>query len=517
MSSFPNRHCLRAQQNLCNDLWDQAYLALKAKDQNLVESCEKILSLESEAEGVIFKDNVSTTTPSAASHGLEREEQMLKLIKKKLQSMDVSKWRRKLGTKSVEIREKVDKLVDTTLFIKDYVATVLSPSTRAALAWAGICILLSLVLNSSQQHHININGLEYISCLIHRYYVREQLRCSQYSSSREMPSLKGLFKVQKDLEAQAVKLYTLVLEYQIRSLRKFAHPFLLSLGRDMIKADNWEELLKGVKEYDLVCQRSFQVIDLEKLHRGFAEQDQRLERLLDAYNLQMQGYEQLHAVAKKTLKAVEAKSKDQEATFRTEEEIRCHQVFRTTGYEESKNRNPESVEGFTLWLLGYPKYRLWESTLTAALLWISANPGSGKSVLSKSLVDKQCHLLFLQRRQHGSTECNKCIVCHLHQLFSAKRELLKYAMPDLRLNGAMLPKLLPTLWSILLRTAADPQAGQVFCILDVLDECEEQRRFELIESFNHVYGNLTHEESGARLKFSLHLAHSSILNGASKG
>ena len=34
-----------------NDLWDQAYLALKAKDQNLVESCEKILSLESEAEG----------------------------------------------------------------------------------------------------------------------------------------------------------------------------------------------------------------------------------------------------------------------------------------------------------------------------------------------------------------------------------------------------------------------------------------------------------------------------------
>ena len=191
-----------------------------------------------------------------------------------------------------------------------------------------------------------------------------------------MPSLKGLFKVQKDLEAQAVKLYTLVLEYQIRSLRKFAHPFLLSLGRDMIKADNWEELLKGVKEYDLVCQRSFQVIDLEKLHRGFAEQDQRLERLLDAYNLQMQGYEQLHAVAKKTLKAVEAKSKDQEATFRTEEEIRCHQVFRTTGYEESKNRNPESVEGFTLWLLGYPKYRLWESTLTAALLWISANPGT---------------------------------------------------------------------------------------------------------------------------------------------
>ena len=83
---------------------------------------------------------------------------MLKLIKKKLKSMDVSKWRRKLGTKSVEIREKVDKLVDTTLFIKDYVATVLSPSTRAALAWAGICILLSVWTTSDPFRHFILVG-----------------------------------------------------------------------------------------------------------------------------------------------------------------------------------------------------------------------------------------------------------------------------------------------------------------------------------------------------------------------
>jgi hypothetical protein len=52
------------------------------------------------------------------------------------------------------------------------------------------------------------------------------------------------------------------------------------------------------------------------------------------------------------------------------------------------------------------------------------------------------------------------------------------------------------------RPAADPEAGEVVCILDALDECEGPRRHELIERLCGFFDNpRKHEPNKARLKF----------------
>jgi tetratricopeptide (TPR) repeat protein len=75
----------------------------------------------------------------------------------------------------------------------------------------------------------------------------------------------------------------------------------------------------------------------------------------------------------------------------------------------------------------------------------------------------------------------------LHQLFSWKRALLKHAIPDFVEDGDMLPRLFSKLWNILSKAARDPQAGEIICVLDALDECEEQGRFKLIDTLTKFY------------------------------
>ena len=57
-------------------------------------------------------------------------------------------------------------------------------------------------------------------------------------------------------------------------------------------------------------------------------------------------------------------------------------------YEQFKDRNSERRKGTRQWFLQHENFRKCEDSSSSKLLWISANPGYGKSVLLSSLVDK---------------------------------------------------------------------------------------------------------------------------------
>lgn len=95
------------------------------------------------------------------------------------------------------------------------------------------------------------------------------------------------------------------------------------------------------------------------------------------------------------------------------QEQRCHQVFKTSTYEDYKDRNQARVNGTCQWVLDHSQFRRWRRSEHDDLLWISADPGCGKSVLAKSLVDRDldddgrsviCHFFFKdneEQRQSG--------------------------------------------------------------------------------------------------------------------
>lgn len=74
--------------------------------------------------------------------------------------------------------------------------------------------------------------------------------------------------------------------------------------------------------------------------------------------------------------------------YKDEQDRKCNKVFKTSEYERHKNRNPDRVKGICQWLLSDPKYQSWVKSSHDNLLWISADPGCGKSVLTESLIEK---------------------------------------------------------------------------------------------------------------------------------
>jgi hypothetical protein len=48
----------------------------------------------------------------------------------------------------------------------------------------------------------------------------------------------------------------------------------------------------------------------------------------------------------------------------------CHQVFKTSTYEQFKNINPDRVEQTCQWALSHPTYQRWKDSAIDDLLWL---------------------------------------------------------------------------------------------------------------------------------------------------
>ena len=169
---------------------------------------------------------------------------------------------------------------------------------------------------------------------------------------------------------------------------------------------------------------------------------------------------------------------------RTEKEDECIQCL-TSNYRESKDRNEQRVPETCKWVLENSKFMDWQKGIFS-LLWVSADPGCGKSVLSRALIDDRlvsvaqeqpslCYFFFKDDDESRKTRAN-ALCAILHQFFVQKPALLKHEMPFYNNNGGKLRTMFRDLWDILILCALDSEAGEIVCILDALDECGEEAR-----------------------------------------
>jgi len=186
--------------------------------------------------------------------------------------------------------------------------------------------------------------------------------------------------------------------------------------------------------------------------------------------------------------------------------MECHQALRTCNYEEFKNINPPRAPNTCRWALNHVQYQNWLQTDHDDLLWISADPGCGKSVLSKALVDdipgpvqvSVCYFFFKDNQQQASINTALCAV--LHQLFSHEPDLLRFALPLWKRDGGHLVQQSHTLWRLFLKAAGFAKRP-VVCVLDALDECVETDRRILIELLCNFHRAASSNDHETALKF----------------
>lgn len=196
----------------------------------------------------------------------------------------------------------------------------------------------------------------------------------------------------------------------------------------------------------------------------------------------------------------------------TEKKTKCQQLLRTSDYERYKDRNPFPVKGTCQWFLRHTNYVTWRDSLTSSLLWVSADPGCGKSVLSKFLADRElqattrertiCYFFFKDDNEDQKTVTKAlCNLTLLHQLFAQKPELRHHALEVHNQNGDRLVANVDLLWNLLTTASADPKAGEIICILDALDEYRQSELKYLLQKVCAFYEGRPRVSEKTALKF----------------
>ncbi|KAL6406443.1 Ankyrin repeat, PH and SEC7 domain containing protein secG [Ilyonectria robusta] len=172
------------------------------------------------------------------------------------------------------------------------------------------------------------------------------------------------------------------------------------------------------------------------------------------------------------------------------------QALHTSPYLDRKNRNPDRVPGTCEWFVGHDHFQQWRESKSSSMLWVSANPGCGKSVLAKYLVGSElqttksrttCYYFFKDDFE-DQRSAKSALSCILHQLFTQREDLFSNkTVKRLEAYKAHLTSSFDELWEVLIMASQDKNAGELVCILDAFDECDDQERDKLAEALCKFY------------------------------
>ncbi|RYP49408.1 hypothetical protein DL768_004881 [Monosporascus sp. mg162] len=161
--------------------------------------------------------------------------------------------------------------------------------------------------------------------------------------------------------------------------------------------------------------------------------------------------------------------------------------FDGTQYENTFNKIPDRKDGTGSWLLSHDKYLRWEASDTG-LLVIEANPGRGKSVLAKWVVNKMkrdtskttCYFFFNGDIENHNT-ASTALRSLLNQLFASREDILQTLGDEIeKIEKRSFTNDIGALWKIFDSATSKCRRGEVVCIFDALDECKETDMQELL-------------------------------------
>ncbi|KEF52661.1 uncharacterized protein A1O9_11078 [Exophiala aquamarina CBS 119918] len=161
-------------------------------------------------------------------------------------------------------------------------------------------------------------------------------------------------------------------------------------------------------------------------------------------------------------------------------QVLCMKMLNTFDAISAKERVPVPVKNTLDWLLDGKKFKRWVRDEKAQLLWIQGPPGSGKTVISAHIASGYLQNLcpqsaicyfFCSRLSEDQNDGVGMLRGILYQLYAQRPYLVEHAIErqktanDFAQNSRLL-------LDTFLQSVKDPRSGQVFLLVDALDECE---------------------------------------------
>ncbi len=296
--------------------------------------------------------------------------------------------------------------------------------------------------------------------------------------------------IRTSLQQKITELYSTLLAYQMKSVcAYYRHHRLITAVKDQLDWNDWEGNVSEVKLAE------------ESLRQDATAFNQQL-------SLEFQSAESHHwpNVLDKFEALVQLGSRnDERETHREDREFQKMKEqsrektnefiarFSIAGLEDFKNvLNRKPAANTCRWFKEHPSYLEWNA-MDAAVMVVSAPPGTGKSVLARSIIDELrdqhsgdyiiCHFFFKDSSpiQSSAVYAVRALVHQVLRELPVTAFQLAEEMATVSID-AMLSDF-ATLWGIFVRAVRSPEAQskRVACILDALDECEGRGRDRLID------------------------------------
>ncbi|UKZ48830.1 hypothetical protein TrVGV298_003065 [Trichoderma virens] len=456
-----------------NDLWARAYVLAKKREEDLMGDYEKhIASLE----GV----PVATKSFSDPHDVGVYVKQLLEMRQKKQIQVSI------LG-RDVAMREQIEKLAKFLIWSDSIVKSAVSAQPYAALAWSGVSLFLPLLISGTKYNDSMLKGFSSISDM--------QIFWKFCEETYFRPSDQNFYRNLKDL---LVELYSFIIEYQARVICHLSKAQHSRAWQSMTGSDDWDEAIKSIEKRHDKC---LSLVD--KVHK---------EIIQDKMDDQLQEIQRLR------IEILQEMKKDRED--QKERELLGDLASMSGDYERYKNINPERVPRTCMWFLTDERFHNWRESKSGDLLWVSAGPGCGKSVLSKSLIDEGhlnpettvtissstitvsesiiCYFFFKDGGE-GKMDNAHALCAILHQLFIHIPQLMARALASHKTYGQDLMQRTDELWRILV-DCANLSPLPIICLLDALDECKENEGIGLINKLWDLYRH-TNSATPMKLKF----------------
>jgi ankyrin repeat protein len=177
--------------------------------------------------------------------------------------------------------------------------------------------------------------------------------------------------------------------------------------------------------------------------------------------------------------------------------------------EDLKLEKGDRVPGTCEWILEHDEFKTWVGS-TSNSLWLTGGPGQGKTMITLHILDKledrfegasdTLLFFFCNRRDHSRNTATSLLRSLLWQLISKQPLLKKYAENSLEdANRERSLKSVASLWKIFTNMISDPETPQVTCVLDGVDEIENESQRDLLRKLFPLQSNDSKIHSKLRL------------------
>ncbi|KAG2002803.1 hypothetical protein GB937_009449 [Aspergillus fischeri] len=437
-------------------LWNEAYDSLYVEEAALVKSYVKVMAKNLQPEETGGADGVLAEMDDP----VERQLAMEKLVRDGVQKI----------ARTSAVAKGVGVVADGFLKAKGLIDTAIGNIPQAALPWAGVCVVLQVLINPMQASQANQVGMEYVVTNMDWYCsLSDHILRKEYIKVGE-ENYEG---VRDQLKSTLVKLYKALLLYQMKSVCSYYRNQVEEFLRQMLNLQDWDEALEDVKKAETVVKnylKQFTTLQMRDMTGKIVKDGEERNELLSGMR-----------------QDIRKQNDDQKKMHLDDETAKCLRDFDAVD-PQSEMADIEARKDTLLkeayeWVLRTEQYAAWTSWDVqdpCRLLWINGPAGTGKTMLLIGVVrelEKQLGAnltyFFCQSASQNLKDATSALRSLIWLLLQQQPQLTSHLLAKYRSGSRFNDS--QAFWKlkrVFLEMLADESLSPVYLIVDALDECE---------------------------------------------